>query len=235
MPGVTDRKPSAKAGGRRQLVQTAVADLREIIFAAEAGAQIGSLPEIAQRLGVGIVTVQQVARVLEHEGLLEVRRGPGGGYYGMRPDEAALERSVAAYMRTHELAYREARDMMSLLCIELSASAADCRDALLADRLEALKARIEGADTPEGRIAFEEDFATILIEMVNRPLTALLTRVTMGVYRSRQIPPVLTDARDIQAWKHHRKRVIDAILTHDAALARFEAERGRALLMRGVG
>jgi DNA-binding IscR family transcriptional regulator len=36
------------------------------------------------------VTVQQAARVLEHEGLLAVRRGPGGGYYGTRPDEAAL-------------------------------------------------------------------------------------------------------------------------------------------------
>ncbi|HMO67746.1 MAG TPA: GntR family transcriptional regulator, partial [Novosphingobium sp.] len=69
----------ANPSPRKGLVPETAARLREIIFAHEAGEQIGSLPELAKALGVGIVTVQQAARVLEHEGLLEVRRGPGGG------------------------------------------------------------------------------------------------------------------------------------------------------------
>src|SRR3546814_1757416 len=72
-----------------------------MILDCEPDTQIGSLPEIAQTLGVGIVTVQQAARILEHEGLLAVRRGPGGGYYGKRPDAGALQRALAAYMRVH--------------------------------------------------------------------------------------------------------------------------------------
>jgi len=81
---------------RRQLVLAAAAQLRDVILAREPNTQIGSLNEVAELLGVGIVTVQQAARILEHEGLLAVRRGPGGGYYGTRPDEAALERAFAA-------------------------------------------------------------------------------------------------------------------------------------------
>src|SRR5262249_22203781 len=85
--------------GKRQLVQQTTARLRELIFAHDEHELIGSLPDLAKQMGVGIVTVQQAARILEHEGALEVRRGPGGGYYGRRPDAAALERSLAAYMR----------------------------------------------------------------------------------------------------------------------------------------
>src|SRR5688500_2808929 len=85
--------------GRRKLVPATAERLREMVFALPGGEQIGSLNDLSTRLGVGIVTMQQAARILEHEGLLEVRRGPGGGYYGRRPDEETLERSLAAYMR----------------------------------------------------------------------------------------------------------------------------------------
>ena len=80
--------------GALRLVPGTAEQMRELILAQAPGASIGSLPEVAKRLGVGIATVQQAARVLEHEGLLAVRRGPGGGYFGARPDAAALERSV---------------------------------------------------------------------------------------------------------------------------------------------
>ncbi|MBK6279886.1 MAG: hypothetical protein IPF57_18055 [Gammaproteobacteria bacterium] len=44
-----------------------------------------------------------------------MRRGPGGGYYGQRPDEAALERSLAAYLRMHPSSYGEMLDITTLL------------------------------------------------------------------------------------------------------------------------
>src|SRR5215470_10331455 len=97
---------------KRQLVQAAAGKLRDLILAREPGAQIGSLNEVSELLGVGIVTVQQAARVLEHEGLLSVRRGPGGGYYGARPDEAALERALATYMRVHGAKFGDGLQML---------------------------------------------------------------------------------------------------------------------------
>ena len=117
MPTKPQQTPSAPPAKQRKrdVVQNAAATLRGIILSREPGAQIGSLTEISKWLGVGIVTVQQAARVLEHEGLLDVRRGPGGGYYGVRPDEAALARALAAYVRVRHVPFEEVTEMMSLL------------------------------------------------------------------------------------------------------------------------
>lgn len=96
--GVPEEKPAPVRKARngklqkRDLVQVAAAKMRDMILAQAPDVQIGSLRELALALGVGIVTVQQAARILEHEGLLKVRRGPGGGYYGARHRAETLER-----------------------------------------------------------------------------------------------------------------------------------------------
>ena len=169
-----NRSHAAARRPGQPLVQAAADRLRDLILAQAPGTQIGSLSEVAQTLGVGIVTVQQAARVLEHEGLLEVRRGPGGGYYGARPDDAALERSVAAYLRVHGSAYREVLEMMSLLDTELMPAAARCDDEAARSELAALLPRLGGADTPAERISFEEALRHIIFRMVDRPLFELL-------------------------------------------------------------
>jgi NAD(P)-dependent dehydrogenase (short-subunit alcohol dehydrogenase family) len=140
---------------RRHLVQATTAKLRELILSREPGAQIGSLNEVAQLLDVGIVTVQQAARILEHEGLLTVRRGPGGGYYGTRPDEAALERSIAAYLRVHGFGHRESQQMLSLLDCEIVPAAARCTDTSLRETVRELLNRVDLCDSSEERITFD--------------------------------------------------------------------------------
>jgi DNA-binding FadR family transcriptional regulator len=223
--GESAKRRTARRRGR-PLVQAAADRLRDLILAREPGAQIGSLSEVAQALGVGIVTVQQAARVLEHEGLLEVRRGPGGGYYGARPDDAALERSVAAYLRVHGSAYREVLEMMSLLDTELLPAAARCEDEGARAELAALLGRIDVADTPEARISIEEELHNIVFRMVDRPLFELLARVTAQVSRAQTSPP-LFPGEEVTAWKAGRRRIIQAILDRDVGLALFEAVRYR--------
>jgi GntR family transcriptional repressor for pyruvate dehydrogenase complex len=207
------------------LVQQTAEALREIILAREPETQIGSLPEIAQMLGVGIVTVQQVARILEHEGLLSVRRGPGGGYYGMRPDEATLQRSLATYMRIHGFGYREAIEVISLLDCEIMASAALCRDAELRKAMEALSRRIDRCDSDEQRSLCESDLRRLLHRMVSRPLVEFLIGVTGNLYRREPIDPVFPGAEGIAAWRDSKRRIVQAILAGDQELSRFEAER----------
>ncbi|MBV8806696.1 MAG: GntR family transcriptional regulator, partial [Sinobacteraceae bacterium] len=163
---------------KRQLVQAAAAKLRDMILAREPGAQIGSLNEVADLLGVGIVTVQQAARILEHEGLLAVRRGPGGGYYGTRPDEAALERAFAAYLRVHGFSNRESQEMLSLLDCEIVPAAARCTDEGLREAVRSLLGRVDHCDSVAERVAFETELRDVLLKMVARPLIELVCRVT---------------------------------------------------------
>lgn len=231
MPKAADKRPTPARLAPRHLVQAAAAQLRDIILARDPDAQIGSLTEVAQLLGVGIVTVQQAARILEHEGLLEVRRGPGGGYYGKRPDEAALERSVAAYMRVHASAPQEVSEIVSLLDCELIPAAARCTDEALHAALKGLSERVESSDTPEQRIGLEKELHDILYKMGNRPLIELLARVTAQLQASQAAPPVFAGEEGVAAWKAGRGRILQAILSGDEALARFEATRYRQALV----
>lgn len=216
---------AASGGKRRQLVQTATEQLRAMIFAAEPGSMIGAQPELAKTLGVGVVTVQQAARVLEHEGLLEVRRGPGGGYYGRRPDAATLERSLAAYMRTRPDSWEEAVNMTSLLFNELVAEAAGCTDDAMLAQLREFDHTVETAHEPQDMATLELEFQDLLFRMVDRPLFELLTRVTLRFAGSRPSEAIYSDAISIERWKQGRHRIIGAILAQDRELARFEANR----------
>jgi len=214
---------------RRNVVPATVEALRERIFAAPEGELIGSLPDLARALGVGIVTVQQAARILEHEGLLEVKRGPGGGYYGRRPDAAALERSLAAWMRTQPASWQEALDMTSLLFNELAAAAADCRVPALLDELRRFARTVAACDAENLLAAREVEFQDLLFRMVDRPLFELLTRVTLRFAGHRPFGQIYDGPIGIERWKVGRRLIIDAILRHDAELARFEANRNNRL------
>lgn len=215
------------------LVAATTEVLRERIFTVDAGTLIGSLHELARSLEVGIVTLQQAARVLEHEGLLEVRRGPGGGYYSARPDDAALERALDAYLRIHPTTYEEALDMTSLLFNELVAAAARSEDSQGREQLRALLDVLDACSEELAFGRFETDFQDILFRMVRRPLFEMLTRVTLHFASSHPGPAVHTLRQDVENWKAGRRRIIATILAGDPALARFEADRSnRAVILR---
>lgn len=221
--------------GRRKgenLVARTTEALRERIFASDAGALIGSLNELARSLEVGIVTLQQSARVLEHEGLLEVRRGPGGGYYGARPDEKSLERALDSYMRMHPASYEEALDMTSLLFNELATSAALCTDAGLRGELQGLLGKLDAMTSLAEFGDFEIQFQELLFRMVRRPLFEMLTRVTLHFSSTRQPVRVHDLGGGPDRWIEGRKRIIAAILSNDPELTRFEANRqNRAIVL----
>ncbi len=215
----------------RRPVPAAADRLREKVFAAEPDTRLGSLKGLAEELGVGIVTLQQAARVLEHEGLLDVRRGPGGGYYGKRPDEAALQRAITAYIRMHPAAYADALDIMTLLFIELVAGAATNVDEALHAELAALRGGIEAVRELPDSGPFEQKFQALLFRMVDRPLFAMLTQMAFQLYSNWPLLPLYEGAEGLAEWRFGRYRVFDAILARDPALARFEAERNRAVLL----
>lgn len=217
---------------RRRLVPATAARLRDLILAAAPDVQIGSLTDLARRLGVGVVTVQQAARILEHEGLLQVRRGPGGGYYGKRPTEASLERSIAAYLRVDSARFRELFEMMSLLECELAPAAARSEDAGRRAALERVLDLLAHSDTIEGQLAVEEALHDVLFHMADQPLMGLLGRVTMRVYMARPAPSMFLDPGGIDAWRRGRCRIVEAILAGDGELARFETERYRQDLLQ---
>jgi len=218
--------------GRGNRVGEAAETLRQRSLVAASGDLLGSLNELAKALGVGIVTLQQAARIVEHEGLLTARRGPGGGYYAARPDAAALDRALSGFLRTHPGSFSEALNITSLLFTELAAAAARCGDPALRQELAALLERLSAGQDFD-HAGFEHDFQDLLFRMVEWPLFELLTHVTLRFAESSQ-GAVRGLAATTEEWREGRRRIIAAILAGDAELTRFEAHRSnrRAVLRR---
>ena len=221
-----------KQGSREGLVTATVAKLRDMIVAQPPEAQIGSLPDLATALGVGIVTVQQAARVLEHEGFLQVRRGPGGGYYGTRPAAEGLSRAISGFLALHHSSHPEAIDIITLLDCELMAAAARSTHEGLRSELAALIGSIDNRNTAQQRSEFDQRVLDILYKMVDRPLMELLSRVAVHHYAEYPHGPVYGGSKGKQRWKRDKRAIISAILDGDPERARFEAQRRRREIMR---
>lgn len=89
--------------------------------------------EYAEQLGVSRVTLREALRVLEGEGTIEIRRGPGGGAFVKRPDHGAHYRPSLGH--DEALALQEFRMAIEPLAARRAASriSAEAMAALQAD------------------------------------------------------------------------------------------------------
>jgi GntR family transcriptional regulator, transcriptional repressor for pyruvate dehydrogenase complex len=215
-----------------RLVAETAEKLRDLILARPADTHLGSLNEVAEVLGVGIVTLQQAARILEHEGLLAVKRGPGGGYYGARPDDAALERAFATYMRVHDFGYREAFEMTLLLDCDIFEAAAGSTNDTLKGAIADLLQLLDQCHTVQDQIGFEINLRERLLTFVKRPFLELLASVAWQLYISSSKEKLNAEHVDIESWKRGRQRILHAICQQDAQLVSFEAQRYRRMMLQ---
>jgi GntR family transcriptional repressor for pyruvate dehydrogenase complex len=103
----------------------------------EAGSALPSEPELIASSGLGRASVREAIRLLESEGLIEIRRGALGGIFVMQPDGTALTRSLALVMTMSKTPLRDLcsyRKMVEPPAAMLAAESPDKagRDALLA-------------------------------------------------------------------------------------------------------
>jgi GntR family transcriptional regulator, transcriptional repressor for pyruvate dehydrogenase complex len=215
-----------------RLVSNAAEELRELILERPTGSYLGSMKDVAEKLGVGIVTVQQATRILEYEGLLTVKRGPGGGYYGNRPDHAALERTFATYMRVHDIGYREAFEMTVSLDCDLAEAAAASDDDSLPAKIAQLTEKLNACETAGDCIEFEVDFRDTLFSFANKPLLQLMASVAMQLFKAKSSAAGFGAGFSFTQWRHGRRQLLDAIARRDTELAYFEAQRYRRLVRR---
>jgi GntR family transcriptional regulator, transcriptional repressor for pyruvate dehydrogenase complex len=188
----------------------------------------GRLPyeqELAAALGVSRTTVTQALRALEGEGLVEVRRGRGGGVFTQAVSTDGADPSVARELRDTRdeiLAAAEARATVEPAVAELAAGR---MSAGALDRLEALNAemRASGADDHRFMGADTAFHMAVAAAAGNPMLSDVMERIRLALARALEVLP------DSPAW-HERSvaqhaDLIAALGTGDGPAARLAAAR----------
>jgi GntR family transcriptional repressor for pyruvate dehydrogenase complex len=226
----------------KSTIDVAAAQLRSIVLAAEEGALLGSEETLIATLGVSRATVRQVARLLEREGLVRVRRGINGGYFAARPDIRTIETTVSAYL---EMLHTEAEDVTviaSVLWVEVLRRAARIRteeSKALAekylDRVRALRLDATFHDV----LRIEQESRRAIFDLINSPYIELIFQINTAFAQRRFAPPSERDDTEshrdfVCAWRSAKLLELESIADGDPELAMMAARHGRNLWHRRI-
>jgi DNA-binding FadR family transcriptional regulator len=204
--------------------------LREFILSIPDSTYLGSEGQLRLKFQVSRSILRQVARILEYEQLLFVRRGIKGGYYSRRPSIANAASVAALYLRAHRATIGEVARMSEVFNVEAARLAALASNEEARGALAELRTKI--ASYPDVAYSAAQLFrdsaasfeavmrlaATPTLELFQRTLFEFGTRVNdHHVFREHP------ERR--QQWRQARIQLLDAILGRDAELAALLARR----------
>jgi GntR family transcriptional regulator, L-lactate dehydrogenase operon regulator len=194
------------------------------------GEQLPSEVDLATQLGVSTMTLREALAVLREQGLVETKRGRGGGSFIRASAEAVYTRSLA---RLQQLSVEDLRDIGDEhFAIAGAAAALAARRAVATDfaRLRALAQRLaESGDPVQSRRADSR----FQIEVAVCSQSSRLTRAEVNLQAELSaliwLPQLQVDAK-AEAAKH--LALTDAIEAEDEVAARSLAEEHSAASVR---
>ena len=204
--------------------------LRALSLGAEEGTLLGSEEALIAELGVSRSTVRQVARVLEREGLLKVRRGPSGGYFAARPDAETIQSAVSAYLETLEMDREDVTAIASALWVEVVRKAAANSSDEARAKLEGFRKRIaslkpDASFTQVRKLDLESRKA--IFDLTNSRYIELIFDINMA-FASRTFPlpeevETPEHAHFVRTWRDAKVMELTAIADQDIELAAIAA------------
>jgi DNA-binding GntR family transcriptional regulator len=223
-------------------IEAAAAKLRSIALDAPEGALIGSEESLVTRLGVSRATVRQVARLLEREGLLRVRRGINGGYFAARPDERTIENAVSAYLDTLDMDAEDVTTVASVLWVEAVRKASSLRTEPAKAMVQRWRERIEQMPADANYLVvskLEQDIRSAIFELIKGRYIELIFHINMA-FAARRFPlSALTEDNAqhrefVHAWRAAKLMELEAIADGDPELGMMAARPTRNLWHKRV-
>ncbi len=220
-------------------LDSSAARLRKIVLAEPEGALLGSEDTLQSMLGVSRTTVRQVARLLEREGLLRVKRGINGGYFGARPDLGTIEASVGAYLEMLNVEVEDLSMVASTLWVDA------VRKACVADRAaaKALSVRFMPKvialpeSAPSNEVStLEAECRTAIFNLIGSRYTELIFQINIAfsLRKIETLQPAQADTpehRDfVRNWRKAKLMELEAIADGDPELGAMAARHNRNLL-----
>ncbi|MDE2303742.1 MAG: GntR family transcriptional regulator [Sphingomonadales bacterium] len=221
----------------RTAIDAAAIALRGIVLGREPGAMIGSEDALIATLGCSRSTLRQAARLLEREGLLKVRRGINGGYFGSRPDAGSIEATVSAYLEALDIDPRDVTIVASALWVEAMRKAAGADGAQARALAERLRAKVGAIRDDAGFEKIREVELLIQAEIFALARSAyvkLIFDINVAFSKRRFAPPNPDDTSEahrhfVRAWRGAKALELSAIAEGDRELAAMAGMHSRKI------
>lgn len=230
-------------GESRVPLQTVAERLRAIVLDSADGALIGSEDAMMNLVGGSRSTVRQAARLLEREGLIKVRRGINGGYFGSRPDAGTIETTVSAYLEALNMDPQDVTTLASALWVLAMRKAAEADRAAAGDMVKRLRARVT-ALSPEATFetvrSLEQAIQAEIFQLGNSSYIKLVFDINVAFSRRRFTPATDDDEIDlphrefVESWRQAKLMELNAIASGDPELAAMAGNYGRQIWHRRV-
>ena len=197
----------------------------------EDGTQLPSENELAAMMGISTQTLRTALAELRHLGLVETRRGRGGGSFvkANTGDIARARRETLAQYSLEDL--RDIREYRAVLAGSAAAAAAGRSQQISVSRLASLAAMVGQAEEPVDRARADSKFHT---ELSAASRSVRLTRQDMALQA--EVGPLIwtSPAGDPRQAAQEHAAIVDAIRAGDTTAARARAEEHIRREMNGL-
>ena len=174
-----------------------------------------------ERYRVGRASLREALRLIEAQGLIKLKPGPGGGPVVARVDAANLGRTAALHLRFCGATYAQLIDAVLLMDPWLTGQAAE-----IADRAEAgalLASCVDGAHAGpgnrEGCAGDGPGFHQAVYELSGNPVLATVAAALFSLFSEHLVPDANLAANHEVLLSDHRA-IAGAIINSDADLAK---------------
>jgi len=183
--------------------------------------------ELMERFGRSKGTIREAMRILEAQGLVKTRTGPGGGSFVHEVSRVRAQALLGNYFYFRDLTLQDIYQMRRLLEPELAASLAGM---LSADQLAALEAvtdvyRHPATSAEEERVQHVESlrFHRLLAEYAGNELLGFMIGFMAQILTEMTVYRRLYDPPNVELWSKGRAfqlELIEALRDGDAGQAR---------------
>lgn len=221
----------------RSAIDVAASRLRELALASDDGAFLGSEEALVEKLAASRATVRQVARLLEREGLLRVRRGINGGYFAARPTLGTVEAAVSGYLDTLDMEAQDVTVVASVLWVEALRKAASLRTEAATTTARKLREQIAAlrSDAPFSQVSeLERKTRSEIFALTKARYIELIFQINIAFAQTRFPRVSMTDESEghrhfVDAWRKAKLMELDAIIDGDPELGMMAARHSRNL------
>jgi len=186
-----------------------------------AGANLGSESELVARYGVSRPVFREAVRLVEHEGLAVMRKGPSGGLTVAEPDHVAVTHGAAVWLRRNEATLDElfaTREIIEPACALRAAERSDPEARVRLMALLAEQGRLASTGEFEAYNCCVLEFHQLIAELSGNKVAWLFMQALSELTIAFAGAPSYS-AEELDETDNAHRLIADAVISGDGPLA----------------